>query len=119
MGTQDDLLALTNLIYEATFDSTLWPSVLTRLADTTGTAQVGVAALDRRAHTFDAIAPRTDPVMHAAYKNYWAFHNPFWPLSAQEPAGKVFLYDRLISREEFCATPVVTVADPASEKRMN
>ena len=103
MGMEDDLLALIDVIYEASFDSTLWPTALIRLADTTGTAQVVVAALDRCAHTFDSIAPRTDPVMHAAYKNYWAFHNPRELLSAQEPAGKVFLYDRLISRKEFCA----------------
>jgi len=43
MGMEDDLLALIDLIYEATFDSTLWPTALTRLADTTGTAQVVVA----------------------------------------------------------------------------
>jgi hypothetical protein len=106
MGMEDDFVAFLDLIYEASFDSTLWPTALIRLADTTGTAQVAVSTLDRRAHTFDSIAPRTNPVMHAAYKNYWAFHNPFRPLSAQEPVGKVFLYDRLISREEFCATPV-------------
>jgi hypothetical protein len=106
MGMEDDLLALIDVIYEASFDSTQWPTVLTGLADFTGTAQVGVAAFDSRGHTFDAICPRTDPVMHAAYKNYWAFHNPRELLSAQEPVGKAFLYDRLMSREEFCATPV-------------
>jgi hypothetical protein len=106
MGKEDDHLALIDLIYEATLDSTLWPAALTRLADTTGTAQVVVAALDRRAHTFDSIAPRTDPVMHASYKSNWAFRNPRALRAAQQPAGKVFLFDRLISREEFCATPV-------------
>jgi hypothetical protein len=55
-----------SFVYEATFDSTLWPTALTRLADNTGTAQVVLAALDRRAYTFDSIAPRTDPVMDAS-----------------------------------------------------
>jgi hypothetical protein len=40
MGMEDDLLALIDLIYEASFDSTLWPTALISLADTTGTAQV-------------------------------------------------------------------------------
>ena len=39
--------------------------------DNTGTAQVVLAAPDRRAHTFDSIAPRTDPVMDPSYKSYW------------------------------------------------
>ena len=63
MGMEDDLLALIDLIYEASFDSTLWPTALISLADTTGTAQIGLPAMDRRAQTFDSIAPRTDPVM--------------------------------------------------------
>jgi hypothetical protein len=79
MGTEDDILALITLIYEASFDSTLWPTALINLADTTGTTQVSVAAMDRRAQTYDSISPRTDPVMRASYKNYWAFHNPFRP----------------------------------------
>ena len=100
MGMEDDLLALIDLIYESTFDSTLWPTALTRLADTTGTAQVGLGVLDRRAHTFDSIAPRTDPVMHASYQNYWAFHDPRWPRAAQQPAGKIFSIDSIIARKE-------------------
>lgn len=106
MGTEDDLLALINLIYEASVDSTLWPTALISLADTTGTTQVSVAAMDRRAQTYDSLSPRTDPVMRASYKNYWAFHNPFRLLTAQVPAGEVFSLERIISREEFSATPV-------------
>src|ERR1700730_14145864 len=45
MGMEDDLLALIDLIYEASFDSTLWPTALIRLADITGTAQVSLAAM--------------------------------------------------------------------------
>ena len=103
---EDDLLALINLIYEASFDSTLWPTALISLADTTGTAQVSVAAMDRRAQTYDWISPRTDPVMRESYKNYWAFHNPFRLLTEQVPAGEVFSLERIMSRKEFSATPV-------------
>ena len=106
MGMEDDLLALIDLIYEASFDSTLWPTALIRLADITGTAQVSLAAMDRRAQTYDSISPRTDPVMHARYKSYWAFHNPFRPLTARVPAGEVFSFDSVMSREDFSATPV-------------
>ncbi len=33
MGSEDDLLASIDLIYEASFDSTLWPKALISLAD--------------------------------------------------------------------------------------
>jgi hypothetical protein len=106
MGQADDLLALMDLIYEAAFDSGLWPSALTRLADITGTAQVGLCAMDRRAHTYDSLAPRTDPAMDAIYKQHWAFHNPLWTLAAQRPAGQVFSFDSIMSRKDFSDTPV-------------
>ena len=57
MGQEDDILTLIDLIYETAFDSALWPVALTRLADTTGTAQVGLASLDRRAHIYEFDRP--------------------------------------------------------------
>ena len=63
MIMEDDLLALIDLIYEASFDSTLWPAALISLADTMGTAHIGLSTMDFRAQTYDSIAPRTDPVM--------------------------------------------------------
>jgi hypothetical protein len=105
MGMEDDLLALIDLIYEVTVDSTLWSTALTRLADIMGTAQIGVLTLDRRARTFDSIAPRTDPVMDAIFKKYWAFHNPLWPRTIARPAGEIFWLDSLIPRKDLIATP--------------
>jgi hypothetical protein len=105
MAKEDDLHALIDLIYEAVLDETLWPIVLIRLADAMGTAQIGLLTLDRRARTFDSIAPRTDPVMDAIFKKYWAFHNPLWPRTIARPAGEVFWLDSLISRKDFVATP--------------
>jgi hypothetical protein len=61
MGEEDDILALIDLIYETAFNSALWPAALIRLADITGTAQVGLASMDSRAQTYESIAPRTDP----------------------------------------------------------
>ena len=90
MTKEDDLQAVIDLIYEAVLDETLWPIALTRLADAMGTAQIGLLSLDRRARTYDSIAPRTDPVMDAIFKKYWAFHNPLWPRTIARPAGEVF-----------------------------
>jgi hypothetical protein len=104
VGMEDDVLAVTDLVYECVVDSTLWPSALTRLADAMGTAQIGLLTLDRRARTFDSIAPRTDPVMDAIFKKYWAFHNPLWPRTIARPAGEIFWLDSLISRKDFVAT---------------
>jgi hypothetical protein len=108
MTKEDDLQAVIELIYEAVLDDTLWPKALTRLADAIGTAQIGLLSLlslDRRARTYDSIAPHTDPVMDAIFKKYWAFHNPLWPRTIAWPAGEVFLLDSLIPRKDFVATP--------------
>jgi hypothetical protein len=104
MTKEDDLQAAIDLIYEAVLDETLWPIALTRLADAMGTAQIGLLSLDRRARTYDSIAPRTDPVMDAIFKKYWAFHNPLWPRTIARPAGEVFWLDSLIPRKAFVAT---------------
>ncbi len=106
MSIEDDLLASVDLIYEASFDSTLWPRALISLADNVGAAHVTLSAMDRRAGTYFSIAPRTDPAMTAIYRQYWAFRNPVWGLSAAWPAGEVYLLDNLIPRECFAATAV-------------
>jgi hypothetical protein len=105
MTKEDDLEAVIDLIYEAVLDETLWPIVLTRIADAMGTAQIGLLSLDRRARRYDSIAPRTDPVMDAIFKKYWAFHNPLWPRTIGRPVGEVFQLDNLIPRKDFVATP--------------
>jgi DNA-binding CsgD family transcriptional regulator len=56
-----ELIALIELIYEAALDSDHWPSVLIRLADAVGAAQVAMPSMDRRANVVDTIAPRFDP----------------------------------------------------------
>lgn len=106
MDLDDDLLGFIDLIYEAAVNSARWPAALIRLADITKTAQVALASMDCRAQTYDSLAPRTDPVMHARYKNYWAFHNPLWHIAAQQPAGAVFSFDSIMSRKDFTGTPV-------------
>ena len=65
MGSEDDLLASIDLIYEASFDSTLWPKALISLADNMETAHIAVPTMDFRAQTYLSIAPRTDPDMTA------------------------------------------------------
>ena len=78
MGMEDDLLALIDLIYEASFDSTLWPTALISLADTMRTAHIGLSAMDFRAQTYEFDCPAYRSVMTAIYRQYWAFHNPVW-----------------------------------------
>jgi hypothetical protein len=98
MGMEDDLLASIDLFYEASVNGTVWPKALMSLADIMRTAHIGLSAMDFQAQAYDSIAPRTDPAMTAIYKQYWAFHNPVWRLSAMRPAGEVYLLDSLIPR---------------------
>ena len=104
MSIEDDVFTLIDLIYEAAFDSTLWPTALIRLADTMGAAQIGLLSLDRRARTFDSLAPRCDPVMDAIFKKYWAFHNPLWPHTIRWPVHEIFWTDSLIPRKDLVAS---------------
>jgi len=105
MSIEDDVSTLIDLIYEAAFDSTLWPTALIRLADTMGAAQIGLLSLDRAARKFDSLAPRCDPVMDAIFKKYWAFHNPLWPHTIRRPVHEIFWTDSLIPRKDLVASP--------------
>ncbi len=105
MGKEDELKAAIDLIYEAVLKEALWPLALIRVADAMGAGQVGLMSLDRRAGSYESIAPRTDPVMDASFKKYWAFHNPLWPRTLSRPRGEVFLLESLVSREQLEGTP--------------
>jgi len=105
-GRDIELIALINLIYEAALDSDLWPSVLVRLADAVGAAQVAMPSMDRRANIVATIAPRFDPDLLASWKEYWAFHDPALARATFRPAGEIYTLDSLMPREEFAATPV-------------
>jgi PAS domain-containing protein len=106
MGKEDGFHAAVDLIYGAVLDEPLWPTALIKLADILGTAHIGVCALDSRANAYHSIAPRTDPAWDAKYKQYWAFHNPLWALSAMQPLGEVYFLDSVMPRAEFAVTPV-------------
>ena len=106
MGRDTELIALINLIYEAALDSDLWPSVLVRLADAVGAAQVAMPSMDRRANIVATIAPRFDPDMLATWQEYWAFHDPALARATFRPAGEIYTLDSLMPREEFAATPI-------------
>jgi DNA-binding CsgD family transcriptional regulator len=110
------LSSLIDLIYEATLDNDLWPSVLIKLADAVGAAHVVMPSVDWRAKIFATIAPRDDPELIASYKEYWAFRDPlfrratFRPMGERRatfrPVGEIYTLDSLMPREEFAATPV-------------
>lgn len=100
------LVDIIDMTYEAVLDPELWPSVLTKLADAMGAAQVAMATLDQRDLSFDCVAPRTDPDQVASYCGYWAFNNPLWAPSTLLRVGDVFTLDQLMPRGEFSKTPV-------------
>jgi hypothetical protein len=105
MSREVNISRLIDLIYEAAFDSALWPTVLVRLADTMDAAQVGLLNLDRRVRTLESLAPRCDPVMDAIFKKYWAFHNPLWPHTITRPVHEIFWSYSLLPREDLIASP--------------
>jgi DNA-binding CsgD family transcriptional regulator len=108
MSGGKELSALIDLIYEAVLDNDLWPSVLRKLADAVGTAQVAMPSADRRANTniINTIAPRLDPDLLASFKEYWAFRDPVFGRAILRPAGEINTLDGIMPREEFAATPV-------------
>jgi DNA-binding CsgD family transcriptional regulator len=106
MSGDKEFFALTDLIYEAVPDSDLWPTALTRLADTLGAAQIAMPSADRRANIATAIAPRLDPDLLASFKEYWAFRDPVFGRAILRSAGEIYTLDSLMPREEFAATPV-------------
>jgi DNA-binding CsgD family transcriptional regulator len=106
MSRDNELIDLINLIYEAALDSDLWPSVLVRLADAVGAAQIAMPSMDRRINIVVTIAPRFDPDLLASWQEYWAFHDPALARATFRPAGEIYTLDSLMPREEFAATPV-------------
>lgn len=106
MSEKSDLFTLIDLIHEALLDGNLWPSVLARLADATGAAQISLSVRDHQTDRFATLSPRTDPHFIAAYTDYWRDHNPLWHAALQWPAGKIYSLDTLMPRDAFSATPV-------------
>jgi DNA-binding CsgD family transcriptional regulator len=106
MGGEKDLVALIDAIYEAVFDNGLWPSVLIKIADVIGAAQVAMPSADRQAKIIETIAPRVDPDLCASFKEYWAFRDPVFGQAILRPPGKVYTLDHLTRRETFAASPV-------------
>ncbi|HEY4849023.1 MAG TPA: helix-turn-helix transcriptional regulator [Methylocella sp.] len=106
MSEDSELIALIDLIYAAVLDADLWPTVLAKLADATGTMQAIIATMDRRTDTFASISRRAYPDLEASYKDYWAFRNPLWDNATALPAGELFSLDTLMPRQDFAKTPV-------------
>jgi DNA-binding CsgD family transcriptional regulator len=106
MISEEKLIALIDLIYEAALDNDLWPRVLRKIADAAGTVQAGMASADRNADIVTAIAPRCDPNLLTLWREYWAVRDPFFSRAILRPAGEIYTLDEIISREEFAATAV-------------
>jgi DNA-binding CsgD family transcriptional regulator len=106
MTEDSELIALIDFIYAAVLDGDLWPTVMAKLADATGTMQAIIATMDRRSGTFASISRRAYPDLEASYKDYWAFRNPLWDNATALPTGEVFSLDTLMPRQDFVKTPV-------------
>jgi DNA-binding CsgD family transcriptional regulator len=106
MISDEQLIALIDLIYEAALDIDLWPNVLEKIADTTGTVHAWIASADRQANVVTAIAPRVDPTLLTLWSDCWALRDPFFTQAMLRPCGEIYTLDDLISREEFTATAV-------------
>jgi hypothetical protein len=108
MNSDKELLALVDLIYEAVLDSGIWPTVLLKLADAVGAAQIAMPSFDWGSNIFTTVAPRFDPDLLTSYKEYWAFQEPIVPRARRRPVGEIYALDNLMPRDEFAATPVLT-----------
>lgn len=106
MNDDDEFIAFIDLIYAAVLDCTLWPTVLERLGELTGTMQSIIATMDRRTNIFDSISRRTIAELDASYKNYWAYHNPLWARCSAQPVGTVYALDTLMAPQDFAKTPI-------------
>ena len=106
MSKDDELIDFIDFVYAAVLDGALWPAVLAKLADATGTMQVIIATMDRRTQNFDSISRRTIEELDASYKKYWAFHNPLWAQAAALPSGALFSLDSLMPRQDFAKTAI-------------
>ncbi len=90
MRSDEDLLAVIDLIYQAVLDAELWPAALIKLADIMGVSQIAMPSFDCRANIFATVAPRFDPDLVAVYKNFWAFREPVLPRAVLRPLGEVY-----------------------------
>ena len=64
----EELIVLTDQIYEAALDGGRWPGVLITLGDAIGAAHVSITSRDRSANSFASITPRRDPDFVASYR---------------------------------------------------
>jgi hypothetical protein len=106
MSDDGELIDLIDIVYAAMLDGDLWPMVLAKLAEATGTMQSIIATMDGRTNSFDSISRRTIAELDASYKNYWAYHNPLWAKCSALPSGKVFSFERLMAPQDFAKIPI-------------
>jgi hypothetical protein len=106
MSDDGELINLIDFAYAAVLDGDLWPTVLAKFAEATGTMQSIIATMDGRTNSFDSISRRTIVELDASYKNYWAYHNPLWAKCSALPPGKVFSFESLMAPQDFAETPI-------------
>ena len=106
MLSDEKLLALIELLYEATLDDCLWPKTIVELAEALSAAQIVTGIVDPTNGLFAAIAPRIDPEAMRVYGEHWSRHDPLWRSAPKIASGTVFALDSVVPSKEYMALPV-------------
>ena len=100
----EEVSELIGQIYDAAFDATLWPEVLTRLTDAMGGADATIAVNDLGNGITTMIAPRTDPASLRSYCSYWVGQNAVRQRRRPIAVGRVTTI-RSVAPDDFTRSP--------------
>src|SRR6201985_1871463 len=92
-------------ICEAAVDPTVWPAVLDRLAQATGSRYASLGTFNLVTGKVGAAAVGYDPEYLRRYvEEGWATKNIHWQRSGFTPVGQVFSPETFVPRDEFIRT---------------
>jgi DNA-binding CsgD family transcriptional regulator len=103
---ETSVLELIDLIYAAALQADLWPKALEKLADLTHTEAPVLLLLEPTQRRLSGFAPRTDPEMVRAYREYWNHRNPLEQATRSRPAFEISSPETIMGASEFEKTPL-------------
>lgn len=105
MGKVMDITAdLIGQIYDAAFDSEVWPELLVAISDFCHVENAALVATDPNINYSSVITPRADPAVVNEYADYWWEFDPTAKATFNVPAGQITtLCDT--GRDKFFASP--------------
>lgn len=80
---------LVGQIYDAVFDTGIWPQLLCSLADYCGVENAALVVTDPSIHFSSVITPRADPYVVSQYAEKWWAHDPTAATTASMPVGRI------------------------------